>query len=335
MAGFTRPTNLLYGDRMTTLPLALTMGDPSGIAPEITLAAWHARRGDHPFVVLGDPSLYPGCQIVHSTSEALDVFARALPVLPIPLAAPALPGQPNSSNAAAIIASIERAVRLTEAGETAAVVTNPIAKSVLYAAGFPHPGHTEFLAELTGAPLPVMMLASPLLRVVPITIHVSLQEAINTLTTDAIIETSRITAAALRCDFGIANPRLAFAGLNPHAGEDGAMGDEEARIIRPAMQALADEGIIVLGPYPPDTMFTPRARKGYDVAMGMYHDQVLIPIKTLDMDGGVNVTLGLKIIRTSPDHGTAFDIAGKGVADPSSLLAAIDLAAELASHKGN
>ena len=325
---------------MTTLPpaltpLALTMGDPAGIGPEITLAAWHARKAAHPFVVLGDPTLYPGRLIVASAAEAASVFPHALPVLPIPLASPAIPGRPNSDNAAAIIASIERAVRLTEAGETAAVVTNPIAKSVLYAAGFPHPGHTEFLAELTGAKLPVMMLASPMLRVVPITIHVSLADAIRTLTTDCIIETARITAAALRRDFGIANPRLAFAGLNPHAGEDGAMGDEEARIIRPAMQTLAEEGITVLGPYPPDTMFTPRARKGYDVAMGMYHDQVLIPIKTLDMDGGVNVTLGLPIIRTSPDHGTAFDIAGKGLADPSSLLAALDLAAELASHKGN
>ena len=320
---------------MTTLPLALTMGDPAGIGPEITLAAWHARKAGHPFVVLGDPSLYPGCQTVNSPAEAVRVFPRALPVLPLPLAAPALPGQPNAANAAAIIASIERSVRLTEAGETAAVVTNPIAKSVLYAAGFAHPGHTEFLADLTGSPLPVMLLASPMLRVVPITIHVSLAEAIRTLTPEIIITTSRITAAALRRDFGIAAPRLAFAGLNPHAGEDGAMGDEEARIIRPAMQVLADEGITVLGPYPPDTMFTPRARKGYDVAMGMYHDQVLIPIKTLDMDGGVNVTLGLPIIRTSPDHGTAFNIAGQGVADPSSLLAALDLAAELASHKGN
>ena len=226
-----------------------------------------------------------------------------------------------------------RNLRLTQAGETAAVVTNPISKATLYGAGFQYPGHTEFLAALTDTPLPVMMLASPMLRVVPITIHVSLQEAIRTLTTEIIIATSRITAEALRRDFGIAHPRLAFAGLNPHAGEQGAMGDEEIRIIRPAMQALADEGITVLGPIPADTMFTPRARQGYDVAMGMYHDQVLIPIKTLDMDGGVNVTLGLPIIRTSPDHGTAFDIAGRGIADPSSLLAALDLAAELAAHQ--
>jgi 4-hydroxythreonine-4-phosphate dehydrogenase len=229
--------------------------------------------------------------------------------------------------------AIELATRLTQSGETAAVVTNPISKATLYGAGFKYPGHTEFLAALTDTALPVMMLASPMLRVVPITIHVSLSEAIRKLTSEIIIATCRITAAALRRDFGIANPRLALAGLNPHAGEQGAMGDEEARIILPAMQVLAQEGITVLGPYPADTMFTPRARKGYDVAMGMYHDQVLIPIKTLDMDGGVNVTLGLPIIRTSPDHGTAFDIAGKGVADPSSLIAALDLAADLAAKK--
>ena len=318
---------------MTITPLALTMGDPAGIGPEITRAAWQARRNGHPFVVLGDPALYPQCEIVDHAADAVAVFARALPVLPIRLAMPAIAGQPNSANAQAVIASIEQAVRLTEAGETAAVVTNPISKATLYGAGFQYPGHTEFLAALTDTPLPVMMLASPMLRVVPITIHVSLQEAIRTLTTEIIIATSRITAEALRRDFGIAHPRLAFAGLNPHAGEQGAMGDEEIRIIRPAMQALADEGITVLGPIPADTMFTPRARQGYDVAMGMYHDQVLIPIKTLDMDGGVNVTLGLPIIRTSPDHGTAFDIAGRGIADPSSLLAALDLAAELAAHQ--
>jgi len=318
---------------MATIPLALTMGDPAGIGPEITLAAWAARRSGHPFVVLGDPALYRGCRVVASAAEACAVFAQALPVLPVTLARAAVPGQPDAANAAAVIGAIERAVRLTEAGETAAVVTNPIAKSVLYGAGFKHPGHTEYLAELTGSPLPVMMLASPLLRVVPITIHVSLRQAIAELTTEVIVTTARITHASLRRDFGLAAPRLAFAGLNPHAGEAGAMGDEEIRIIRPAMEILAAEGIAVLGPIPPDTMFTPRARQGYDVAMCMYHDQGLIPLKTLDMDGGVNVTLGLPIIRTSPDHGTAFDIAGKGVADPSSLMAALDFAADLVARK--
>ena len=217
-------------------------------------------------------------------------------------------------------------------GEGGAVVTNPISKAVLYAAGFPHPGHTEFLGELTGG-TPVMMLACPQLRVVPVTIHVSLRRALEGVTTEAILATARATAAALRRDFGIASPRLAVAGLNPHAGEQGAMGDEEIRVIAPAIAALQAEGILATGPYPPDTMFTDAARPGYDAAICMYHDQALIPLKTLDMAGGVNVTLGLPIIRTSPDHGTAFGIAGQGVADPGSLVAALRMAAELAERR--
>jgi len=319
---------------MSGLPLALTMGDPAGIGPEITLAAWAARRrGGRPFVVLGDPALYPGGRIVGSAADAVAVFHEALPVLPIVLETDAVAGEPNVENAAAIIASIEQATLLAMTGEAAGVVTNPISKATLYGAGFAHPGHTEFLAALTGVARPVMMLAAPALRVVPITIHVSLREALASLTTAEIIDTCRITEAALRRDFGIAKPRLAIAGLNPHAGEGGAMGDEEIRIIRPAMDVLAAEGIDVSGPWPPDTMFTARARPQYDVAMCMYHDQALIPLKTLDMDGGVNVTLGLPIIRTSPDHGTAFGIAGQGIADPASLIAALDLAAELAARK--
>ena len=314
-------------------PLAVTMGDPAGIGPEITLAAWERRRRAAPFLVIGDPGLYPGCQVVSDAAEAVAVFAERLPVLAQDLAVPARAGRADSANAAAVIASIETAVRLTMEGVTGGVVTNPIAKSVLYGAGFPHPGHTEFLAALTHVASPVMMLAAPALRVVPITIHVALRRALEMLSTQAIIETSRITHAALRRDFGLASPRLAIAGLNPHAGEDGAMGDEEARLIQPAIAALRAEGIDVSGPWPPDTMFTFRARTHYDVAMCMYHDQALIPLKTLDMDGGVNVTLGLPIIRTSPDHGTAFGIAGTGVADPSSLIAALDLAAELARRK--
>ncbi len=317
------------------LPLALTMGDPAGIGPEITVKAWEARRRGTPFVVLGDPALYPGARVVGSAADAVSVFAHALPVLPISLAVDAVPGKPDGANAAAVIASIEQATRLAMAGEVAAVVTNPISKAVLYDTGFAYPGHTEFLAALTHTALPVMMLAAPMLRVVPITIHVSLREALASLTTAAIIETCRITHAALRRDFGIARPRLAIAGLNPHAGEQGAMGDEEGRIIRPAMDVLAGDGIDVSGPWPPDTMFTARARPQYDVAMCMYHDQALIPLKTLDMDGGVNVTLGLPIIRTSPDHGTAFGIAGKGEAEAGSLIAALDLAAELAARKGH
>lgn len=317
---------------MTQRLLALTMGDPAGIGPEITLAAWAARRDFYPFVLLGDPTLYPGAQVVGSAEEAISVFADALPVMPVTLAVPAVAGRPEVQNAHAVVESIVRATRLTQGGETSAMVTNPISKATLYSAGFEYPGHTEYLAALTDTPLPVMMLACPVLRVVPITIHVSLQRAIVGLTRAIIVDTCRITHAALRRDFGIDNPRLAIAGLNPHAGEDGAMGDEEARIIRPAIEELAAEGIEVSGPWPPDTMFTARSRPQYDVAMCMYHDQALIPIKTLDMDGGVNVTLGLPIIRTSPDHGTAFGIAGTGTADPSSLIAAIDLAAALAAN---
>ncbi len=314
-------------------PLALTMGDPAGIGPEITLAAWEALRGGHPFVVIGDPALYPGCRIVGSAAEAADVFPDFLPVLALPLARPATAGTPDVGNAHAVIESILRAVRLTQAGDTSACVTNPISKAILHGAGFAYPGHTEYLAALTDTVLPVMMLAAPALRVVPITIHVSLQRAILELTPAMIIDTCRVTHTALRRDFGISHPRLAIAGLNPHAGEDGAMGDEEARIIQPAIDQLRAEGMDVTGPWPPDTMFTARARPQYDVAMCMYHDQALIPLKTLDMDGGVNVTLGLPIIRTSPDHGTAFGIAGLGQADPGSLIAAIDLAAQLVARK--
>ena len=314
-------------------PLALTMGDPAGIGPEITQAAWRALRTGPPFVVLGDPALYPGARIVADVAEVEAVFPHAMPVLPIPLARPAIPGQPNVANAEAVIEAIRTATRLTQAGKTAAVVTNPISKATLYGAGFAYPGHTEFLAALTDTPRPVMMLAAPALRVVPITIHVSLARALAELSIEIIVETSRITYAALRRDFGIARPRLAIAGLNPHAGEDGAMGDEEIRLIRPAMDILAAEGIDVAGPFPPDTLFTARARPTYDVAMCMYHDQALIPLKTLDMDGGVNVTLGLPIIRTSPDHGTAFGIAGQGIADPASLIAALALAFDLAARK--
>jgi 4-hydroxythreonine-4-phosphate dehydrogenase len=308
---------------------ALTMGEPAGIGPEIAVAAWRAGRR---FLFVGDASLLRGApvRIVTSAAEATD---DAIPVLNIPLEAPSVPGQLNQANAQAVIAAIETAVKLAVAGEVGAVVTNPIQKSVLTRAGFQHPGHTEFLAALTGAPMPVMMLACAGLRVVPITIHVSLRQAIALLDADLILRTARVTAAALRRDWGIANPRLAFTGLNPHAGEDGTMGDEEDRIIRPALAALRAEGIEALGPFPADTLFTPAARQGYDVALGMYHDQVLTPIKTLDMHGGVNVTLGLPIVRTSPDHGTALDIAGKGIADPGSLVASLDLAVDLAHRR--
>ncbi len=322
------------------MTLALTLGDPAGIGPELSLLAWHALRTTGPaFVLLGDPAQMAGLdptapvRIVTDPAEAATAFPDALPILPVRLATPPIPGHPSPANAPAVIASIEQAVHLAQAGAVTAVVTNPISKAVLYGAGFAHPGHTEFLAALTGAPLPVMMLANDFLRVVPVTIHVALRAALDLLTTTGIIATGRITAQALHRQFGIAQPRLAVAGLNPHAGEGGAMGTEEATLIQPAIDALRAEGVHVTGPHPPDTLFTPAARAGYDAALCMYHDQALIPLKTLDMASGVNITLGLPIIRTSPDHGTAFDIAGAGRADPSSLIAALRLAATLAEGR--
>jgi 4-hydroxythreonine-4-phosphate dehydrogenase len=323
------------------LPLALTMGEPAGVGGEIFLRAWAAlRTGGVPFFIVADAGwlhgIDPAVPIARiATPEAAnDAFPRAAPVLHAPLPAPVVPGRPDAANAPAVLDSIVRAVGFAQAGRAAGVVTSPIQKSSLYEAGFRHPGHTEWLAELTEAPgPPVMMLACPSLRVVPVTVHVSLAQAIATLTTEAIIETARITARALASDFGIARPRLAVAGLNPHAGEGGAMGFEDAAIVAPAVAALRAEGIDARGPLPPDTMFSPRARKTHDAAICMYHDQALIPLKTLDMDGGVNVTLNLPIVRTSPDHGTALDIAGRGLADPGSLIAAIWMAAEIAQAR--
>ena len=322
---------------METKPLALTMGDPAGISGEITAAAWRRLAPDGPvFAVLADPFWAGGLDVpmavIQSLDQAADVFGAALPVLPVPLPVIPRPGQPDPANAPAVIGSIERAVRLASAGEAGAVVTNPISKAVLYQAGFPYPGHTEFLGALTGGE-PVMMLACPQLRVVLVTVHLSLRAALEAVTTQAILATARATAAALRRDFGIPRPRLAVAGLNPHAGEGGAMGLEEAEVIAPAVAALQREGIDAAGPFPPDTLFTATARPSYDAAVCMYHDQGLIPLKTLDIAGGVNVTLGLPIIRTSPDHGTAFDIAGQGRADSGSLVAALRMAAELAGRR--
>lgn len=318
-------------------PLALTMGDPAGIGGEIARAAWQILRGSGPvFFLLDDPARLKGTtplRIIAEPEEAEACFATALPVLPVPLAAAVHPGNPDPANAPAVIAAIERAVALARAGRAAGVVTNPISKAVLYRAGFKHPGHTEFLAALTGTAHPVMMLASPLLRVVPVTVHVALRAAIEALSLEAIVTAGRITAASLRQDFAIPSPRLAIAGLNPHAGEEGTMGTEEQMLIAPAIAALRAEGIAVAGPLPPDTLFTEAARARYDAALCMYHDQALIPLKTLDMTHGVNVTLGLPIVRTSPDHGTAFDIAGQGVADPSSLVAALQLAAVIAANR--
>jgi len=327
------------------LPLALTMGDPAGIGGELTLRAWSMLRASGPaFAALDNPArlaalagllgLDVPLRRIDAPEEATACFADCLPVLFIPLAAPARPGHPDPANGPAVTASIELAARLAMERQVAGVVTNPISKITLYQSGFAYPGHTEFLGALTGAASPpVMMLVSPELRVVPVSVHVALRRALDLLDAGLIVAIARTAARALREDFDIERPRLAVAGLNPHAGEGGALGTEEETIIGPAIAALIDEGIAASGPWSPDTLFTQAARAGYDAAICMYHDQALIPLKTLDMANGVNVTLGLPIVRTSPDHGTAFDIAGLGRADPSSLIAALRLAAEIAARR--
>ncbi|HYZ34823.1 MAG TPA: 4-hydroxythreonine-4-phosphate dehydrogenase PdxA [Crenalkalicoccus sp.] len=322
---------------MPGMVLALTMGEPAGIGGEIAVAAWHALRATGPaFLLLDDAGRLSGAPVARlaAPEQAEAAFREALPVLHRPLPRMPVPGRPDPANAPAVIAAIAEAVALAKAGRVGGVVTNPIQKSALYAAGFAHPGHTEYLAELAGTGVPpVMLLAAPALRVVPVTVHEPLARAIARLTPELIVQAARTTAAALRRDFGIAAPRLAVAGLNPHAGEEGTLGTEDRDIVAPAVAALREARIAARGPLPPDTMFAAQARPGYDAAICMYHDQALIPIKTLDMAGGVNVTLGLSIVRTSPDHGTALDIAGTGRADPSSLIAALRLAAEIAERR--
>jgi 4-hydroxythreonine-4-phosphate dehydrogenase len=320
-----------------TAPLAVTPGDPAGVGAEIAIAAWRARAGLPVFFLIDDPDrlrrLAPDVPVaeIGAPAEAADVFAGELPVLAHRFPAPVVPGQREPANAAATIEAIDRAVAFARSGEAGAVVTNPINKKVLYdGAAFRWPGHTEYLAHLGGVARTVMMLAAPGLRVVPVTIHIALAEVPGALTGELIRETALITNAALKRDLGIARPRIAVAGLNPHAGEGGAMGREEIEVIGPALEALRAEGLDVTGPLPADTMFHPAARARYDVALTMYHDQGLIPIKTLDFARGVNVTLGLPFVRTSPDHGTAYDIAGTGTADPSSLIEALRLAGEMA-----
>ena len=329
-------------------PLALTSGEPAGIGSDITLKAW-LRRDElklPTFYWVGDTAaLARRAKLLELNVPLAEVrpedagraFAKALPVAPTGHAATAQPGHPDDSSAAAALASIRQAVADVTAGRAGAVVTNPIAKNVLYQAGFRHPGHTEYLAELAAAngstPQPVMMLWSPALAVVPVTIHVSLREALAQLSADLIVSTARIAVTDLKSHFGIAQPRLAISGLNPHAGEDGSLGTEEQTIVAPAIEALRNEGCHVRGPLPADTMFHAAARQTYDCAICMYHDQALIPIKTLAFEEAVNVTLGLPFIRTSPDHGTAFDIAGTGKANPASLIAALRLAARMADAK--
>jgi 4-hydroxythreonine-4-phosphate dehydrogenase len=329
-------------------PLLLTQGDPAGIGPELILKAWLRRKEARlpPFAAVADPGFLdriaqsqgwtiPVVPVEPSQIQA--VFPDALPVVPLTSPVSATPGRPDAGYASSFIESIETAVRLVRDGAASALVTNPIAKHVLYEAGFRHPGHTEFLAALAAdaegrPPHPVMMLWSEELAVVPVTVHIPLSAVPSSLTTDLIVLTGRIVARELRERFGLSHPRLALAGLNPHAGENGAMGSEDLGIVAPAVEILRQEGIAVSGPLPADTMFHARARSRYDAALAMYHDQALIPIKTIAFDEAVNVTLGLPFVRTSPDHGTAFDIAGKGIALPSSLEAAIRLAASLGAR---
>jgi 4-hydroxythreonine-4-phosphate dehydrogenase len=328
-------------------PLALTFGEPAGIGLDISLMAWRQRSAHRlpPFYIIADPRYLAarakllGFDVDIAEVEphaAIASFERALPVVPLGLEARALPGQPDATSAPAAIASIRRAVEDALGGQCAAIVTNPVAKNVLYGSGFTDPGHTEFLAKLaqqaSGKPVhPVMMLWSPRLAAIPVTIHLPLRDVPARLTTSLIVETGRIAARELTAKFGIARPRLAFSGLNPHAGESGSLGQEETTVIAPAIVQLAAEGIEARGPLPADTMFHDAARASYDVAICMYHDQALIPVKMLAFENAVNVTLGLPFVRTSPDHGTAFDIAGSGRADPSSLFAALTLAARLAN----
>ncbi len=329
---------------MAPRPIALTMGEPAGIGGEVALKAWRATAGKStPFFIIADPDALAGearalgldvpLRRIERPADAPAVFAEALPVLAEPLAKPSAPGKPDVANAPAVINVIRRAVALAQAGEAAAVVTNPIHKKVLADAGFPHPGHTEFLGELTGVRTPIMMLACPGLRVVPVTVHLPLAKAVAQLSEDAIFHAGLVTAQALAHDFAITTPRLAVAALNPHAGDGGLLGSEDETIIAPAIARLRAAGISTFGPAPADSLFHARARETYDAVICMYHDQALIPLKTVNFDDGVDVTLGLPIVRTSPDHGTAFEIAGRGIARESSLLAALAMAADIAANR--
>ncbi len=329
----------------STLPLGVTMGEPAGISGEITLKAWLRRRaGRLPFFAIDDPGrlrhiasrleLPVPVYEIEAPESAGQVFNESLPVLSELLRVPSTPGRPDPKNAPAVIAAIDRAVALAMEGRIDAIVTNPIHKKCLYDAGFRKPGHTEYLASLVDdRTRPVMMLVCPGLRAVPVTIHMPLRQAIASLSSDAIAHCGRVTAESLATDFGISEPRIAVAGLNPHAGEAGSLGDEEAEIIAPAIETLAAEGIAVEGPAPADSLFHETARAAYDAVICMYHDQALIPIKTIGFDRGINITLGLPFVRTSPDHGTALDIAGAGVAREESLVAAIATATAMARRR--
>ncbi len=328
---------------MSTKPVALTLGEPAGIGGEIALKAWRELRGELPFFLLADIAHMETLALrsktpvvpIKSPQEAAAAMATGLPVIDHPLPAPVVAGQPDARNAPEVVNMISRAVAFAQNGGACAVTTNPIHKKALQdGAGFAFPGHTEFLASLADVKRPVMMLSAPELRVVPVTIHISIADVPAALTTELLDETLRVTHASMINDLGIANPRIAVAGLNPHAGEGGAMGQEEITLITPLLDRLRAEGMTLLGPLPADTMFHASARAAYDIAVCMYHDQALIPIKTLNFSAGVNTTLGLPFVRTSPDHGTAFDIAGKGIADATSLIEALRTAATMARQRG-
>ncbi len=327
-------------------PLAVALGDPAGIGPELIAEAWARREaaGLAPFMVVGGAGVLASAaarrgldvpieQIDHP-EQAAAIFARALPVISA-LDTEYTPGSPSPEGAALALASLEQATGLVRADVAAALVTAPVSKAALAARGFSYPGQTEYLAAACGKRPEdaVMMLAGPRLRTVPLTVHCALADVPRLLSIDLIRHKARIVACALKRDFGIASPRIAVAALNPHAGEGGAFGDEEARIIAPAIAALRESGYDVSGPHPGDALFTPRARETYDVVLAMYHDQALIPLKALDFDEGVNVTLGLPIVRTSPDHGTAFDIAGTGAAAPGAMIAALRMAGACAARR--
>lgn len=327
-------------------PIAVTMGEPAGIGAEVVLKTWRSRNefGLPPFFILDDPDRLsaqsealglgvPVCPIA-APDEALGKFDDTLPVLPTLLVTPVEPGMPDPANTEAILASIQTAVAYAMQGLASAVVTSPVHKRTLYDGGFDAPGHTEYLGQLTGTKEPpVMLLTCPELRVVPVSTHIPLRDAVANLSSQTIVATAKACARALTEDFGVRSPRIAVAGLNPHAGEGGALGDEDEAIIAPAVQALRDLGIDATGPYPPDAMFHAEARRTYDLALCMYHDQALIPLKTLDFLRGVNVTLGLPIVRTSPDHGVALGLAGSGRAHPDSLIAAIATAADISARR--
>ncbi len=327
-------------------PIAVTMGEPAGIGGEITLKAWRTRdaSGLPPYFVVDDAARLqriatqlewdiPVAEI-EKPEDAVDTFGNALPVIPLEVSAAVVPGCPQPETSAVVVSSIERAVGYVTGGQAAAIVTNPIQKKALYDCGFQYPGHTEFLATFADSDArPLMMLACEHLRVVPVTVHQPLREAIDSLRSGSIVETVRATVRALRQDFAIDRPHVMIAALNPHAGEEGAMGREEIEIITPAVEELKQAGYSVTGPRPADTLFHDRARTNYDAAVCMYHDQALIPLKTIDFSSGVNITLGLPFVRTSPDHGTALEIAGTGVADESSLVAALKIAARMAGNR--